>query len=94
MEDIVALVTEETGVTLEQMKLGKPTTALFAKYVAQVIMHEEEIPLEDITAFFGLHRTALYHALLTISDLLKTNKHFKSMYLACIKRLADKEEAA
>jgi hypothetical protein len=93
-EDIITLVQTLTGIELAGMKRSKPETALFARYVAIVIMIEEGYSKPEVAACFEVDRTSVYYALKSVDDLLVYNKKFKKMYLACIKRIAEMEEAA
>jgi len=92
-EQILKVVKDETGVDLTDRDnvRSKHTPNLFARYAAIVLMHEEGHKPEDIASLFELHRTAIYYALISINSLLETNKQFKKMYLACIKRIAENE---
>lgn len=93
-EQIVNLVSEVTGVAAAEMGKNSPTKALFARYVSIIMLHEADYLPADIAPIFGIHRTNVYSALKTIDDLLSTNKPFKTMYLNCVGRRSELEDAA
>lgn len=93
-EQIVSLVSEVTGVTMDNMQKNTPTKALFARYVSISMLNEAGYQPADIAPLFGIHRTNVYSALKTIDDLLRLNKPFKTMYLDCIGRRSELEDAA
>lgn len=94
IEQIVNLVSEVTGVTAEEMKKNSPTKALFARYVSIMMLHEAEYQPGDIAPVFSIHRTSVYPAIKTIGSLLENNKPFKTMYLNCVGRRSEMEDAA
>jgi hypothetical protein len=81
----------ETGIPLVEMVKDKRNENLEARYLAIVLMHEEGYSAPEMAKALGIHRTSPHHALKSVDDLLSTYKPFKRMYLACIKRIADKE---
>lgn len=93
-EQIVNLVSEVTGVAMEDMRKNTPTKALFARYVSIMLLHEAEYHPVDIALVLGIHRTNVYASLKTIDDLLRLNKPFKTMYLECVGRRSELEDAA
>lgn len=91
---IVAIVESETGQSLVKTSQKASTPQQFARYVAIMLMTEEEFTPAQIEDMGFIDRTGVYYALKTAQSLIETNKPFKKMYLACVKRLADLEEAA
>lgn len=92
--DILFLVQCETQISYSSMLGSKETPVLFSRYVAIVMMYEEGISHVDIAKVFEMDRTNVYYSLKSISSLLETNKQFKNMYLSCIRRMAEMEDAA
>ena len=98
-EDILFLVQCETQVPWSEMKPEnnkrcRNTHILFARYVAITMMIEEDISAIEIAKVFEVDRASIYYTKKTVNDLLKNNRPFKTMYLACIKRMAEMEDAA
>ena len=98
-EDILFLVQCETEVPFSKMKQEnqkrcRTTNILFARYVAITMMIEEQISAIEIAKVFEVDRASIYYTKKTVNDLLTNNRPFKTMYLACIKRMADMEDAA
>jgi hypothetical protein len=94
MKKVIEIVEEVTGTNFAGMRDRKPVTHVFARYAAMLIMREEGICNIKIAALFGYQRSNITHAFNTINSLLETNKVFKTIYLACIARLAELEDAA
>lgn len=89
-EEIIDLVIAETGLTMGEMK-GCREDCVFSRYLIIVLMHEEGFSKIAIAKVFNVDRTGIYGNLTTIDNLLTFNKKFKSMYLACIARIAATE---
>jgi hypothetical protein len=94
MKKIIEIVEEVTSTPFASMRDRKPLTNVFARYTAMLMMREEGVCNIKIATLFGYQRSNITHTFNTIANLLETNKTFKTMYLACIARLAQLEDAA
>jgi hypothetical protein len=95
IEEIILIVQRVSMVPFTHMlkaKSGSKGTAINAKYVAILIMHEEGYKPDDIADVMQFGRTAVYWSLGRISSLIENDKEFKNMYLDCIKYIAEMEE--
>ena len=98
--EVLKLVKDATGVDVAELKgkgLGLQT---HARYCAIVIMHEEGIKCHQIADFLGVHRVLPFRALERIKVLLEDKSNcsrsneFKWLYLKCIAKIAEMEDAA
>jgi len=90
--EIIQLVMAETGIDVTAIHLRGSDQETFARYVAMIMMREEGIPVAEIAQALNMMRITPYASLKTINKYLGNNKPFKTLYLACIKRMADMEE--
>lgn len=92
--EIIKIVEEELKIEVANNDLPTRNYILDAKRVAIVMLFEEGLAPRKIAKSLNRNLGLVYKDLYVIDKLLSHDKGFKCKYLACIKRLADMEEAA
>jgi len=96
--EIIAVVTEVTGVKVDKLGRKMPTYYTYSRYVAIVLMEEEGYKNTAIAASLNIAREHTHRALKKAEYLFETEKAdsagmvFKKIYLACVARLSKMEE--
>jgi len=93
--EVIKIVEDVTGISLDDMKKRKPVTNLFARYSAMLLMVSECAANDAvISQYFAIGPGNVRNALMTADSLLQTNKTFKKIFMSCMGKLTEMEDAA
>lgn len=89
-DSVIELVKSVAGVDAIHGMIKKESM-LHVRYVASVIMYEEGYSHAEIAAQFSMSRSNMYNVFRSADNMLRYNRQFKDLYLACIAKIAENE---